>query len=193
MTLTAGASKTLVASNRPPSPTSTMHRSAGVSAKARYASTVVISKKLIGSPALAAPSPSARPGAAPLGPATWIPGGGFRCGSPTAAGSRSTRPVDRSIRVGWLARSRWITASEARIGSCPGSGGRGAAILERSLLTRRGRGAAERGGGGRPPRPTLPACPLHHAAHGPPPPTGEENWRRAHEKLRRRRKGAHAP
>src|SRR5436309_10541094 len=53
-----------------------------------------------------------------LVPATWITGGRRRSGWPSAASRRSTRPVVRSISTGWLARRRWITVSEARIGSC---------------------------------------------------------------------------
>ena len=49
-----GRATTLVASSRPPSPTSSSTQSAGVSAKARKAAAVVISKKVIGAPALAA-------------------------------------------------------------------------------------------------------------------------------------------
>ena len=53
MPVTSGRATTLVASSRPPSPTSTMQASAGVRAKARKAAAVVTSKKL-------APMPSRR-------------------------------------------------------------------------------------------------------------------------------------
>ena len=58
MTVSAG-SITFVASRRPPSPTSRSVQSAGARAKATKAAQVVISKKVIGSPSLAA-SQSAR-------------------------------------------------------------------------------------------------------------------------------------
>ena len=48
MTLSAGRATTLVASSRPPRPTSRITASAGCSAKARKAAAVVISKKVIG-------------------------------------------------------------------------------------------------------------------------------------------------
>ena len=54
MTVSRGRATTLVASSRPPSPTSTSAMSAGVSAMARNAAAVVISKKVIGAPAFAA-------------------------------------------------------------------------------------------------------------------------------------------
>ena len=47
MPQTSGSAMTLVASSRPPSPTSTMQASAGTRAKARKAAAVVASKKLI--------------------------------------------------------------------------------------------------------------------------------------------------
>jgi hypothetical protein len=50
----------LVASSRPPSPTSSSTASAGVSAKARNAAAVVISKKVIGAPRFAASQVSRR-------------------------------------------------------------------------------------------------------------------------------------
>ena len=53
MTESAGAVMTLVASNRPPSPVSISAISAGTREKARKAAAVVISKKVIGAPALA--------------------------------------------------------------------------------------------------------------------------------------------
>ncbi len=49
---TSGRATTLVASRRPPMPTSSSTRSAGVRAKARKAATVVTSKKVMGRPAL---------------------------------------------------------------------------------------------------------------------------------------------
>jgi hypothetical protein len=52
ITETSGGLITLVASSRPPMPTSSSVRSAGVRAKARKAATVVISKNVIGRPAL---------------------------------------------------------------------------------------------------------------------------------------------
>ena len=51
--VTAGRRTTLVASSRPPSPTSSSTMSAGVRAKARKAAAVVISKKVIGASRLA--------------------------------------------------------------------------------------------------------------------------------------------
>ena len=52
MMLSSGRSTTLVASSRPPSPTSSKSASAGCSAKAMNAAAVVISKKVMCSPAL---------------------------------------------------------------------------------------------------------------------------------------------
>ena len=46
MPVTAGSAMTLVASSRPPKPTSTIVAAAGVRAKARKAAAVVTSKKL---------------------------------------------------------------------------------------------------------------------------------------------------
>ena len=54
MTVRRGRSTTLVASRRPPRPTSSRVKSAGVSLMARKAAAVVISKKVMGWPALAA-------------------------------------------------------------------------------------------------------------------------------------------
>ena len=51
-TVSRGRSTTLVASSRPPRPTSSRHQSAGVSAMARKAAAVVISKKVIGARAV---------------------------------------------------------------------------------------------------------------------------------------------
>ena len=51
--ISAGLSTTLVASSRPPSPTSSSVQSAGLREKARKAAQVVISKKVISSPPFA--------------------------------------------------------------------------------------------------------------------------------------------
>ncbi|GAV36424.1 hypothetical protein ROTAS13_04111 [Roseomonas sp. TAS13] len=80
----AGRGTTLVASNRPPSPTSSTSRSAGTRAKSRKAVAVVISKTLIPSPALACSASSSA--AASTSSSTSVPASRMRSWKRTRCG-----------------------------------------------------------------------------------------------------------
>ena len=82
ITLTAGASNTFVASKRPPRPTSTTHRSAGVSAKASKASTLNSSRMRLGS---GTPSEALATTAGEVPLAFALAAGSFRDGTRVAA------------------------------------------------------------------------------------------------------------